>query len=102
MIDFHREIIVDFEAAQRDKTNLSHAIDTLEEASIAVQKLISTAGGMQGNTGTAIVNKGQIIAAKLKELMGNLKKASSEISNAVKEKIDADAEAARKNQSGEI
>ena len=102
MNDFNREIIVDFEAAQRDMTNLKNAGRTLQEASNAVQKLLSTANGMQGMTGTAIVNKAQIIAVKLDNLMLNLDKASRAINSAVEEKRLADAEAARMSQSGGI
>lgn len=102
MNDFNREIIVDFEAAQRDMTNLKNAGRTLQEASDAVQKLLSIANGMQGMTGTAIVNKAQIIAVKLDNLMLNLDKASRAINSAVEEKRLADAEAARMSQSGGI
>lgn len=86
MNDFNREIIVDFEAAQRDMTNLKNAGRTLQEASDAVQKLLSIANGMQGMTGTSIVNKAQIIAVKLDNLMLNLDKASRAINSAVEEK----------------
>ena len=102
MSDYNREVLISFEAAQRDINNLNSAMNTLKDANAAVSKLLSTASGMQGQTGAAIVAKAQQIAQKLSSLESNLMSASQAIHSAVEEKRQADAEAARVSQSGGI
>ncbi|MDO4418021.1 MAG: hypothetical protein Q4C02_07055 [Eubacteriales bacterium] len=83
------------DAADRDKANLRKAKEELNLAKSNIEKLRSTASGMQGKTGTAISEKSKQLADALNELNENLDSTIMVINKIVQQVHEDDQRAAR-------
>ena len=82
-------------AADRDKANLRKAKEELNQAKASIEKLRGTASGMQGKTGTAIVEKSKQLADTLNELNENLDQTITIINKIVQQVHEDDRKAAK-------
>lgn len=94
------QITIDENAARADVQKIKSAITKLQESQNSLNRLMTSASGMQGNTGMAIVEQSQRLSAQIKQLIERLNNSASLINKTVAKYREQDRMLARQIQSG--
>lgn len=92
--DANGTITIDEAAAKRDVSKINSAMTCLNQSRRTIVQLISCAESMQGQTGSAIVEKANEMLTRVDKLMRNLETSASLIDSTVCRYQQKDAELA--------